>query len=116
MITVTEIEKMRKKFGASGINRDMFLDCFEKPIHLENVSDEDMQTLANDVESKVREAYPNDADDLFRLWAKENLTDKEYDMVAVKYNAAWNLYWDLLKAFGGVMERVYSHLEEEDEE
>lgn len=114
MVTFTEFENMRKKFGASGINRDMFLDCFEKPIHLEKVSDEDMQTLADDVESRVRMAFPNDADDLFRLWAKDNLTDKEYDTVAVKYNAAWNLYWDLLKAFGGVMERVYSHLEDEE--
>ena len=39
---------MLKRFGASGINREMF-----EPINLENVSDSDMQNLADEVESIV---------------------------------------------------------------
>lgn len=34
---------MTKNFGASGINREMFNDCFDSPIDMTNVSDEDMQ-------------------------------------------------------------------------
>ena len=46
---------MLKRFGASGINREMFEDCFEQPIDMENVSDSEMQKLADEVESIVRE-------------------------------------------------------------
>ena len=85
---------MTKRFGASGINRDMFTDCFEGVINMENVSDEAMQKLADDVESVVRQQFPDVADKMFELWQKDDLTDDEYDMMAVgEYKAAFDTYW-----------------------
>ena len=85
---------MYKRFGASGINRDMFTDCFEGVINMENVSDEAMQKLADDVESVVRQQFPDVADKMFELWQKDDLTDDEYDMMAVgEYKAAFDTYW-----------------------
>ena len=87
---------MLKRFGASGINREMFEDCFEQPINLENVSDSEMQKLADEVESIVREKYPDVADTMFRLWKKEELTDEEIDYLAINIKETWDFYWDTL--------------------
>ena len=85
---------MYKRFGASGINRDMFTDCFEGVINMENLSDEAMQKLADDVESVVRQQFPDVADKMFELWQKDDLTDDEYDMMAVgEYKEAFDTYW-----------------------
>lgn len=91
---------MLKRFGASGINRDMFTDCFEGVINMENVSDEAMQKLADDVESVVRQQFPDVADKMFELWQKDDLTDDEYDKMAVgEYKAAFDTYWEQLASF-----------------
>ena len=87
---------MTQQFGASGINREMFEDCFEQPIDMENVSDSEMQKLADEVESIVREKYPDVADTLFKLWSKEVLTDEEYDYLAFHIKKTWDFYWDTL--------------------
>ena len=89
---------MTKEFGASGINREMFEDCFEQPINMKNVSDSDMQKIADECENIVREKYPDVADKMFELWTKENITDEEIDYLAVNVNTngAWDLYWDTL--------------------
>jgi hypothetical protein len=87
---------MLKRFGASGINREMFEDCFEQPINMENVSDSEMQKMADEVESIVREKYPDVADTLFKLWSKEVLTDEEIDYLAVNIKETWDFYWDTL--------------------
>ena len=85
---------MTKRFGASGINRDMFTDCFEGVINMEYVSDEAMQKLADDVESVVRQQFPDVADKMFELWQKDDLTDEEYDKMAVgEFKAAFDTYW-----------------------
>lgn len=85
---------MTKRFGVSGINRDMFTDCFEEVINMENVSDEAMQKLADDVESVVRQQFPDVADKMFELWQKDDMTDDEYDMLAVgEYKEAFDTYW-----------------------
>lgn len=90
----TSNDFMTKKFGASGINRDMFTDCFEEVINMENVSDEAMQKLADDVESVVRQQFPDVADKMFELWQKDDMTDDEYDMLAVgEYKEAFDTYW-----------------------
>lgn len=91
---------LNKRFGASGINRDMFTDCFEGVINMENVSDEAMQKLADDVESVVRQQFPDVADKMFELWQKDDLTDDEYDKMAVgEYKAAFDTYWEQLASF-----------------
>ena len=64
---------MLKRFGASGINRDMFTDCFEGVINMENVSDEAMQKLADDVESVIRQQFPDVTDKMFELWQKDEI-------------------------------------------
>lgn len=87
---------MLKRFGASGINREMFGDCFEQPIDMENVSDSEMQNLADEAESIVKEKYPEVADEMFRIWTSENPTEKELDFVAINCREAWNAYWDTL--------------------
>lgn len=87
---------MLKRFGASGINREMFEDCFEQPVNMENVSDSEMQKLADEAESILKEKYPEVADEMFRIWASENPTEKELDFVAINCSEAWNAYWDIL--------------------
>ena len=90
----TSNDFMTKKFGASGINREMFTDCFGQIIRMDNVSDEAMQKLAEDVESVVRQQFPDVADKMFELWQKDDLTDDEYDKMAVgEYNEAFNTFW-----------------------
>ena len=105
---------MTKKFGASGINREMFEDCFEQPINMENVSDSDMQKIADECESIVREKYPDIADKMFELWTKENLTDEEIDYIAINTNGAWDFYWDTLFRLAMVVWDTYT-IEQESE-
>jgi hypothetical protein len=96
----TSNDYMTKRFGASGINREMFTDCFEGVISMDKVSDEAMQKLADEVESVVRQQFPDVADKLFELWQKDDLTDDEYDMMAIgEYKAAFDTYWEQLGSF-----------------
>jgi hypothetical protein len=87
---------MFKRFGASGINREMFEDCFEQPIDMGNVSDSEMQKLADEVESIVREKYPDVADILFRLWNKADITNDEINYLAINIKETWDFYWNTL--------------------
>lgn len=90
----TSNDFMTKRFGISGINRDMFTDCFEEEIRMNKVSDESMQKLAKDVESVVRQKFPDVADKMFELWQKDDMTDDEYDMLAVgEYKEAFKTFW-----------------------
>lgn len=86
---------MTKNFGASGINREMFNDCFDSPIDMTNVSDEDMQKLADEVENHLRNIYP-DVDEMFKLWTKDEFTDKDSILISKNYGEAWEDYWDIL--------------------
>lgn len=86
---------MTKKFGASGINREMFKDCFDCPIDMTNLSDSDMQKLADEVETHLRNCYP-DADEMFKLWNKEEFTDDDAILIAANYREAWEDYWEIL--------------------
>ena len=91
---------MTKRFGASGINREMFTDCFGVIISMDNVSDEAMQKLADEVESVVRQQFPDVADKMFELWQKDDMTDDEYDMMAVgEYKGAYDTFWAELGSF-----------------
>jgi hypothetical protein len=89
---------MTQQFGASGINREMFEDCFEQPIDMRNVSDEAMYKLSEKVESIVREKYPEMADKMFAVWRKDEPTDEECDDIATYHSGEmWKDYWDALE-------------------
>lgn len=88
---------MTKNFGASGINREMFNDCFDSPIDMTNVSDEDMQKLADEVENHLRNIYP-DVDEMFKLWTKDEFTDKDSILISKNYGEDWEDYWDILES------------------
>ena len=91
---------MLKKFGASGINREMFTDCLGGVFDMEDVSDSNMQKFADAVEDAVRQKHGDVADDFFELWQKDDLTDDEYDKMAVgEYKAAFDTYWEQLASF-----------------
>jgi transcriptional regulator NrdR family protein len=86
-----------KQFGASHINREMFQDCFEYPINMDNVSDEQMETIANYVENAVRKVYGTEiADRMFGIWVCDEPTDEQMDLIATDYREAWAFYWKML--------------------
>lgn len=87
---------MTKKFGASAINREMFMDCFDHPIDMSQVSDDVMQELANTVEDYLRNKYGQDADEMFTLWSKEDFTDNDSLKIASNYIDVWKEYWQVL--------------------
>lgn len=89
-------EMMTQTFGASGINREMFNDCFDEPIDMSNVSDDMMYKLAEYVEGCIREMFPEVADEMFRIWTAESPTEDELDYVAVNCCDAWKEYWEVL--------------------
>jgi hypothetical protein len=98
-----------EKFGAAGSNREMFTDCLGGVFNMENVSDSNMQKFADAVENAVRQKHGDVADDFFELWAKDDLTDDEYDMIAVgKYSDAYETYWDVMEKLAGTIEGAIS--------
>ena len=102
---------MFKKFGASGINREMFIDCLGGEFNMKNVSDSNMKKFADAVEDAVRQKHGDTADDFFELWTKDYLTDEEYDMMAVgKYSDAYETYWDEIEKIAGTIEGAINNL------
>lgn len=100
---------MSKRFGASGINREMFTDCLGGVFNMENVSDSNMQKFADDVEAVVRQKHGDVADKFFELWTKDDLTDDEYDKMAVgEYSGAYETYWDVMEKLAGTIEGAIS--------
>ena len=89
-------EMMTQTFGASGINREMFNDCFDEPIDMSNVSDDMMYKLAEYVEGCIREMFPEVADEMFRIWTADSPTEDELDYVAINCSDAWKSYWETL--------------------
>lgn len=102
-----ENDVMTKKFGASGINREMFNDCFNVVIDMSNVSDEIMQNLADAAEDSLRKKYGNDADKMFELWSNDVITNDISITIATEYRNIWEEYWDVLEdlapKFGGIV-------------
>lgn len=90
---------MTKKFGASGIKRNMLADYFfGDMVVIEEVTDEVMQTLADSLENHIRKMYP-DADEMFALWSKDIFTDDDILEANAKYSESWKTYWDLFGDF-----------------
>lgn len=99
-----------KQFGASRITREMFKDCFDKPIDMSNVPDEAMVALAINVENYMRDTYPDIVDKLFAVWVNDDSTDEDQEMIATyKGGKMWKDYWETLADFaiqvGGVVEQ-----------
>lgn len=99
-----------KQFGASHITREMFKDCFDKPIDMSNVSNEGMVALAISVENYMRDTYPGIVDKLFAVWVNDDSTDEEQEMIATfQGGKMWKDYWETLEDFaiqvGGVVEQ-----------
>jgi hypothetical protein len=105
----TSNDYMTKRFGASDINRKMFTDCLGGVFNMENVSDSNMQKFADDVENAVRQKHGDVADDFFELWTKDDLTDDEYDKMAVgEYSGAYETYWDVMEKLAGTIDGAIS--------
>lgn len=88
-----------KQFGVSHINREMFDDCFEQPINMDNVSDDQMEAIANYVENAVRTVYGKEvADKMFGIWVCDEPTDEQMELIATEYRDAWAFYWEMLRS------------------
>jgi hypothetical protein len=99
-----------KQFGASRITREMFKDCFDKPIDMSNVPDEAMVALAINVENYMRDTYPGIVDKLFTVWVNDDSTDEDQEKIATYQGGKmWKDYWETLADFaiqvGGVVEQ-----------
>lgn len=98
---------MTKSFGKSLITRELFeeLPC---PIRTEGITDKQMQELADSVEEEMRYSYPEVADKMFELWAKDNRTDEEQDFLDFGCGHAEELWWDLIERYAvGVIGAKY---------
>lgn len=92
-------EVMDKEFGKSEITRRLFeeLPC---PICTTNLTDEQMEELANFVENEVRAEYPEVADRMFELWQKEERTEEEIDFLSKnECDKANGLWWELIEEY-----------------
>lgn len=111
---------MLKRFGASGINREMFEDCFEQPINMKNVSDSEMQNLADEAERTLVEVCGEKGEILIQLWGKEELTEEEESILAIECSDAWETFWDILYnlalAKGGVVVDIKNSDEDDDDD
>ena len=86
---------MTRKFGASGINREMFKDCFDYPIDMSKMSDSEMEKFADEVENHLRSLYP-DVDEMFKLWNQEEFIDDDAIKIATNHRQEWEDYWEIL--------------------
>jgi hypothetical protein len=72
-----------------------------------------MQELADSVETEVRDRYPEVADKMFELWAKEEeRTDEEQDFLEFECYRAEELWWDLVEeiAVGEIGMKYYEDI------
>jgi hypothetical protein len=87
---------MNKPFGISAITRQD-LEDMPCPIMASELTDEQMQELADSVEAEVRDRYPEVADKMFELWNKETRTDEEQDFLDFECDRAEELWWDMVE-------------------
>ena len=104
---------MTKAFGKSLITRELF-EGLPSPICTDGITDKQMQELADSVEAEVRDRYPEVADRMFELWAKEEeLTDEEQDFLDFECDRAEELWWDLVEkvAVGEIGMKYYEDMD-----
>lgn len=91
---------MDKPFGKSEITRRLFegLPC---PICTTDITDSQMQELANYVESEVRAEYPDVADRMFEIWSID-IDERTYEdtvFISEECDEATALWWELLEEY-----------------
>ena len=89
-------EYMTKTFGKSEISRQLFADM-PYPICVKNLTDEQMEELAKNVERDVIQEYPDMAEKMFTLWSVGVETGEEMDFLENESLPAQDLWWDLLQ-------------------
>ena len=89
-------EYMLKTFGKSEISRQLFADM-PYPICVKNLTDEQMEELAKNVERDVIQEYPDMAEKMFTLWSVGVETEEEMDFLESESLPAQDLWWDLLQ-------------------
>lgn len=87
---------MTKTFGQSEISRQLFADL-PYPICVKNLTDEQMEELAKNVERDVIQEYPDMAEKMFTLWSVGVETGEEMDFLESESLPAQDLWWDLLQ-------------------
>ena len=87
---------MTKTFGKSEISRQLFADM-PYPICVKNLTDEQMEELAKNVERDVIQDYPDMAEKMFTLWSVGVETGEEMDFLENESLPAQDLWWDLLQ-------------------
>ena len=89
-------EYMTKTFGKSEISRQLFADM-PYPICVKNLTDEQMEELAKNVERDVIQEYPDMAEKMFMLWSVGVETGEEMDFLESESLPVQDLWWDLLQ-------------------
>lgn len=89
-------EYMTKTFGKSEISRQLFADM-PYPICVKNLTDEQMEELAKNVERDVIQEYPDMAEKMFTLWSVGVETGEEMDFLENESLPVQDLWWDLLQ-------------------
>ena len=89
-------EYMTKTFGQSEISRQLFADMTH-PICVRNLTDEQMEELAKNVERDVIQEFPGVAEKMFTLWSVGVETGEEMDFLESESIPAQDLWWDLLQ-------------------
>jgi hypothetical protein len=89
-------EYMLKTFGQSEISRQLFADL-PYPICVKNLTDEQMEELAKNVERDVIQEFPGVAEKMFTLWSVGVETGEEMDFLESESIPAQDFWWDLLQ-------------------
>ena len=89
-------EYMTKTFGQSEISRQLFADL-PYPICVKNLTDEQMEELAKNVERDVIREYPSVAEKMFSIWIAGAYDDEEMDFLENESLPAQDFWWDLLQ-------------------
>ena len=89
---------MDKKFGKSAITRRL-LEGQPKPICTAGLTDENMQELADFVESEVLKKYPEVAYAMFQIWRKEHQTDEDRKFLFDRCGNASIFWWVLIEQY-----------------
>ena len=89
-------EYMTKTFGKSEITRQLFADL-PYPICVKNLTDEQMEELAKNVERDVIQEYPDMAEKMFSLWSNGVEIGEDVDFLESESRPVQDLWWDLLQ-------------------
>lgn len=91
-------EIMDKKFGKSALTRRQ-LEELPHPICSAELSDFQMQELADCVESEVIEKHPDVSYAMFQIWRKEHQTDEDREFLFDRCGKASKLWWILIEEY-----------------